>query len=108
MTEANKRAVSSPADRSFRSGDWQLDIYFRLPGTKSEGQHGELLHRGEPVLAQQVGETIETDLGMLKYYCRPEELVLPWEHTGWNFADAVRIRPSWHREAQEGGPTQGG
>lgn len=72
-----------------------LHIYYRNRGSKSEGQHGVLLHDGQAVEPRQVGELIETDLGTLKYYLRLEDMIATFELTGWNFADANRIRLYW-------------
>ena len=94
--DEDKRALTQAApNKSFVSGTWTLHIYYRMRGSKSEGQHGVLLHDGQAVEPHEVGELIKTDLGTLKYYRRLEDMTAPFELTGWNFADANRIRPSW-------------
>jgi hypothetical protein len=94
--DEHKRALTQAApDESFVSGTWMLHIYYRNRGSKSEGQHGVLLHDGQAVEPRQVGELIETDLGTLKYYLRLEDMIATFELTGWNFADANRIRLYW-------------
>ena len=95
IDEYNKQMEAEAAPRSIVSGDWTLNIYFRYRGSKSEGQHGILFHNGELIEPQIVGEVIDTDLGRMKYYCRLEDMKVPWEPTGWNFADEDKILPSW-------------
>ena len=93
--EEERQRQAAAAPRIFASGDWVLNIYYRLRGSRSEGQHGVLFHHGKPVEPHHVGEVIETDLGKMKYYCRLEEMSVTWEPTGWNFADENKILPSW-------------
>lgn len=88
-------------DKSFNAGTWLLHIYYKCRGTKSEGEHGVLLHDGQPVEPHQVGELIETDLGTLKYYGHLDSMTASFEHTGWNFKDASRIRPSWVIQSED-------
>jgi hypothetical protein len=95
IDDYNKQMEAEAAHRSIVSGDWVLNIYYRFRGSKSEGQHGRLFHNGELIEPQQVGEIIDTDLGQMKYYCRLEDMELPWEPTGWNFADRKKILLSW-------------
>ncbi|HOU13247.1 MAG TPA: hypothetical protein PKZ84_09015 [Anaerolineae bacterium] len=90
-----QEAVSARQPRTIASGDWTLQIYFRNRGTRSEGQHGVLLHKGKPVESPAVGVVIETDLGQMRYYGQPEGVQVPWGNTGWNFADEEKILPSW-------------
>ncbi|MEJ5309121.1 MAG: hypothetical protein WHX52_05075 [Anaerolineae bacterium] len=90
-----QEAVSAGQPRTITSGDWTLNIYFRNRGTRSEGQHGVLLHKGTPVEPPAIGAVIETDLGQMRYYGSPEGVKVPWENTGWNFADEEKILPSW-------------
>lgn len=87
-------------DRTLASGQWTLLIYYcGARGSRSEGQHGVLLYNGEVVEPRQVGEVLETDLGQLKYYRRPEDRRFPFELTGWNFAEHSKIRPSGENSA---------
>jgi len=95
IDEENQRREADAAPRSDVMGNWRLDIYFRLRGTRSEGQHGILFHNGESIEPNQVGEVINTDLGQMKYYCRPEDVKDSWEPTGWNYTDEEKIRRSW-------------
>ena len=95
LNEHESRLTQAMPDKSFVSGTWTLHIYYRARGSKSEGQHGVLLHDGQAVEPRQVGELIETDLGTLRYYRRLEDMTALFELTGWNFMDANRIRPSW-------------
>lgn len=69
----------------YQKGDWTLFVYYRNRGTRSQGQHGILIHNGQEVLPKQPGEIIQTDLGELKYYKTPEEISVLWDMTGWNF-----------------------
>lgn len=95
-------AASARRPRSLVRGDWTLNIYFRNQGTRSEGQHGILLHNNKAVEPREVDEVIDTDLGQMKYYGRLEGVHVPWENTGWNFADEEKILPSWEEvPAQE-------
>lgn len=87
-------SVAAKTPRSFVSGDWTLNIFFRNQGSRSEGQHGVLLHKGETVEGSETGAVIDTDLGQLKYYGAEGSIML-WQNTGWNFADEDRILPSW-------------
>jgi|GEM_PF-2472957 len=80
-------------DKVLRAGEWQLHITYRAKGSKSEGQHGVLFYRGEPVHGSRVGEERDTALGRMKYY--GEKQGLPWLSTGWNYADSSKIRHSW-------------
>ncbi len=98
IEEDNRQREEDAKPRSDVIGTWRLDIYFRLKGSKSEGQHGILFHNGEIVEPKQVGEAIHTDLGLLKYYCRLEDIEYPFELTGWNYADRKKIRPSYYEE----------
>lgn len=90
-----QEAVSARRPRTIASGDWTLNIYFRNRGTRSEGQHGVLLHKGKPVEPPAIGAVIETDLGQMRYYGQPAGVQVPWGNTGWNFADEEKILPSW-------------
>lgn len=94
IAEYHQALTEGTPGRIIASGGWALYIYFRLQGSKSEGQHGILLHNSEPVESQQVGQVIDTDLGQMKYYCRFEDMEVPWEPTGWNFADRGKIQHS--------------
>jgi len=90
-----QEVVSARQPRTIASGDWTLQIYFRNRGTRSEGQHGVLLHKDKPVEPPAVGAVIETDLGQMQYYGQPAGVQIPWGNTGWNFADEEKILPSW-------------
>jgi len=94
-TDAYNGLAADTPDKTLTGGQWELRIYYHARGSRSEGQHGVLLHQGEVVEPQQVGEVLETDLGKLKYYRRPEDRRLPSELTGWNFAEHRQARLSW-------------
>ena len=96
--EENRKREEDAKPRSDIMGKWRLDIYFRLKGSRSEGQHGVLFHNGEIVEPKQVGEVIHTDLGQMKYYCHLEDMKYSIQPTGWNYADEDKIRPSWYKE----------
>lgn len=72
----------------YQKGRWTLFIYYRNRGTRSQGQHGILIHDGQEVQPKQPGEIIQTPLGELKYYKDPAETAFLWDMTGWNFAGA--------------------
>jgi ribosomal protein L37E len=77
--EEYRRSISeSPADRSYRSGEWELKIVYKARGTKSEGPHGVLYKDGGIIEPHHVGEVINTDFGILKYYSHLEETEWPW------------------------------
>jgi hypothetical protein len=95
IEEYNQQMETAAAPRTIACGEWVLNIYYRLRGSKSEGQHGVLFHKGVLIEPHQVGEVIDTDLGRMRYYRRLEDVAMPWEPTGWNFADENRILPSW-------------
>jgi hypothetical protein len=69
-------------DKILEKGSWALHIFYRLKGSKSEGQHGVLIHEGETVEPSRVGEILETDLGKIKYYLHPRDMEHPWDRTG--------------------------
>ena len=73
-----------------KRGDWELHVFYRSRGTKSEGRHGVLVHKGNVVLGGQTGETLQTDLGPMKYFGRTPEN--PWSTTGWYFANRSDAR----------------
>lgn len=93
----------SPPDIIVQKGDWQLFIYYKDKGTRSETQYGRLLFKDEPVEAQERGETIQTDLGAMKYY--GEEGETRWGPRGWNFCDPAMIRNSWDLDHEAGEST---
>ncbi len=95
IDEENRQREADAAPRSEVKGNWSLEICFRFRGSRSEGQHGVLFHNGKPVEPKQVGEVVDTDLGQMKYYRRPEDMKASFELTGWNYADVEKIRPSW-------------
>lgn len=72
----------------YQKGGWTLFIYYRNRGSRSQGQHGILIHDGQEVLPGQAEEIIQTPLGELKYYKNPEEISFLWDMTGWNFTGA--------------------
>jgi hypothetical protein len=77
---------------------WELRIQYTSRGSRSEGQHGVLLHDGREVLPTKQGEMIETRLGWMRHYGdRHPEL---WRPAGWNFADHEKIQPSQRVSAQ--------
>ena len=75
-------------DRILKKGGWELQIFYRFAGTRSEGQYGKLLHDGKLVAGKE-GQELQTDLGTLKYY--GEKAVHLWLPTGWNFKDPDTI-----------------
>ena len=81
-----------PANKVLREGAWELRIWYRAKGTRSEGQHGVLYHNGQMVKAAAVGKQLETSLGNMKYYGATP--AASWEASGWHFADSNLIRPS--------------
>ncbi len=96
--KAAMAAIGSDPDLIIEKDTWTLQIFYRNKGSKSEGQHGILLKGGIAVLPKEVGETISTSLGSLKYYMHPEDMEFPFNITGWNFADSSQIRSSWSKQ----------
>ena len=80
------------------SGEWERRIWYQAQGTRSEGQHGVLLHAGKELPQKKVGEEIYTSLGLLKNY-GAKPYGFPWAPSGWNFADQALIIPSWESES---------
>jgi len=85
----------SLADKKVAKGRWELLIFYRNKGTRSEGQHGILLHYGEVIEPERADQELDTDIGKIKYYLLPREMNFSFYHTGWNFADQKKIRASW-------------
>lgn len=84
-------------DKVLVQGEWELRIFYRNQGTRSEGQHGALLFEGKEVEAGSVGEEKDTDLGRMRYYGPESEVSVPWAPSGWNFSDPGKIPPSWQK-----------
>ena len=93
----NRQASNHP-DKIIKEGSWELRIFYRNKGTRSEGQHGILFYEGNPLEGTVLGEERETDLGLMKYYGPENSKGVPWAPTGWNFADKGTIKPSWQDE----------
>lgn len=91
---SNGQASNHP-DKIIKEGSWELRVFYRNKGTRSERQHGILLYEGKPVEATVVGEKRNTPLGLMKYYGPENSKGVPWAPTGWNFADKRTIKPSW-------------
>jgi hypothetical protein len=87
-------------DKVIKQGPWELQIYYRNQGTRSEGQRGVLLYQDIPVKAKEVGEEKKTDLGLMKYYGPENEQKVPWAPSGWNFADKGKMLPSWQEQKE--------
>lgn len=80
-----------------KKGNWELRIYYRAKGTKAEGSHGILLFNNKPYITNRVGDEVETDLGLMKYYGEFKEYVKHiWDPSGWNYADRTKIKHSWN------------
>lgn len=84
--------ISQPADKILRAEGWELQIWYRAKGSRSEGQHGVLFHEGNMVKGVTVAEEMETALGKMKYYGSTPAVM--WEPSGWHFADKSLIKPS--------------
>ena len=94
-------AAPVPPDRPgtvYKQGDWELQVTYRNKGTRSEGLHGVLLHRGEIVTGGKVGEVIHTDLARMEYLGDRDKVKRPWDPSGWLFADRRKWPgPSWKK-----------
>jgi hypothetical protein len=84
--------ITQPAGKVLREGGWELQIWYRAKGSRSEGQHGVLLHDGKTIKGVTVGEELDTALGKMKYYGTAPSV--PWNPSGWHFADKGLIKPS--------------
>jgi hypothetical protein len=84
--------VSQPADKVLRQEGWELQIWYRAKGTRSEGQHGVLLQNGKEIPPGNVGDEMDTALGKMKYYGATPGVL--WDPSGWHFADKSLIKPS--------------
>ena len=90
-------ATRPDPDRILERDGWELRLWYRNRGTRSEGQHGILSFAGREIPPAPLGTERETALGRMKYY-EEEPGGMPWAKTGWNFADEAKILPSWARE----------
>lgn len=84
--------ITQPAEKVLRAGGWELHIWYRAKGSRSEGQHGVLYQHGQIVKASSVGEAVETALGKMRYYGNEPRVL--WEPSGWHFSDKSLIKPS--------------
>jgi hypothetical protein len=99
--EYKQSLTKDNSDKSFVNGLWKLYIYYQSKGTKSESQYGVLFHNDQIIEPQAIGDTMETDLGVLKYYNHLEATEPMGEHAGWNFIDRSKIHPSWDSTIEE-------
>ncbi|HEX3028098.1 MAG TPA: hypothetical protein VHT34_02055 [Clostridia bacterium] len=84
---------------SEKKGDWFLRVYYRVKGTRSEGTQGFLFFQEKPITGKHVGEELETDLGLMKYYGEfSKDVIHLWDPSGWNYADRTLIKSSLKRE----------
>ena len=85
-TRPDRRVISD-------SGAWELRVWYRAKGTRSEGQHGALLFEGRELETPEIGTARDTGLGRMTYY-GPQGERMPWMPTGWNYADPAKMKPS--------------
>ena len=87
--------VTARPDRRATSanGAWELRVWYRAKGTRSEGQHGVLRFEGRELESPEIGAERDTGLGRMRYY-GPQGDRMPWMPTGWNYADAAKMKPS--------------
>ncbi len=85
-------------DRELKLGKWKLQLFYISKGQPNEGINGVLYHGTKKIEPERVGEVIATDLGEMKYYLKPEDRKMPYEYTGWNFANTNKILMSWEEE----------
>ncbi len=85
----NNTSGSKPY-RLYKTGAWELYIFYSAKGTKSEGPFGVLLQNGNLIFPfHQTNAIINTDLGEMKYYGVDSEVA--WAPKGWLFADKHKI-----------------
>lgn len=75
----------SKPDENMKKGDWELRIFRRLKGARSEGLLGILLHKGKIVVGSK-GQNTKNALGDLTFY----EGTL-WNPRGWLYSDKNKI-----------------
>jgi hypothetical protein len=96
-----KAKATGKPDRVLSKGEWELQIFYRAKGTRSEGQHGVLTHKGKPIPPGKEREEKDTPLGVMLYY--GNEYNHPFDITGWNFknpADILHSRSKKHPAEQ--------
>lgn len=82
----------------YTCGDWELQIHYLQKGTRSEGQDGELRHKGKAVKPDKDKPVLDTPLGQVKHY--GDERKVLWATTGWNFADKKKVKRAAEVEAE--------
>jgi hypothetical protein len=85
--------------------DWELRIFYRAKGSRSEGQHGALFFKGKEIPPGKTGDEKKTPFGLMMYYGNTYELL--WETTGWNFKDKGKILRSSHKSHATEQPPSG-
>ncbi len=91
--------VTARPDRRVMSDNeaWELRVWYRAKGTRSEGQHGVLRFEGRELEPPEIGAERDTGLGRMRYYgprSGPLGDRMPWTPTGWNYADPTKMKPS--------------
>jgi len=89
-------------DRVLKDGDWEFQVFYRAKNTRSEGQHGVLIHKGKVIPPEKKGKEKDTPFGMMVFY--GNQYKNAWEITGWNFKDRAELlhsRKDKHPAEQE-------
>lgn len=82
---------------TIKKDEWELKIYYRNIGSKSEGSNGILLYKNVPMLNDKINNIVKTSIGEMKYYGEfPENVEYPWNPSGWNYANKNYILHSWN------------
>ncbi|MDK2967447.1 MULTISPECIES: hypothetical protein [Lacrimispora] len=75
---------------------WELQIYYRAIGKKSEGPNGLLFYMNMPVSGLSINDVMDTSIGKIKYYGKYQEGgKYLWEPTGFNYSNSEYVLNSW-------------
>ena len=85
----DEKSQHSGSCRIYKSGEWELYVFFNNKGTKSEGAFGVLLKNGEIYPPHSENEVIKTELGDIKNYGLDSHEL--WAPKGWLFEDKSKI-----------------
>lgn len=88
----------------YKSGEWELRIYYRHKGTVDEAMNGELLLGGKRPIAVVPPQFLQTPFGAVTFFVAPkhfDQLDYKRMVVGWTFVDykktpwTIQPRPEW-------------
>ena len=82
-------------ERIYKKGEWALLLFVIDRGSRSQGVHGELYHKGRPITGRK-GETLDTPMGRLSYHGPELERRKIWEISGWTLSDQTGVLAPHH------------